>query len=330
MFSFLLIIIYVCFISLGLPDSLLGAAWPIIHKDFNVPVSYAGIISFTVSACTIVSSLLSDKLTKKFTPGIVTATSIVMTATALLGFAVSNSFWMLVVLAIPYGLGAGGVDACLNNYVALHYKSNHMSWLHAMWGLGTIISPYIMGYALTSGSGWNQGYLIVAVLQFCLSFIVFCSLKKWKVNVKKEVNKNRNSLSFKEIFAIPGALTCFIMFFCYCALEQTAMLWASSYLVQNNHFIEETAAMLASLFCIGITLGRIINGFLTYKLSDKTLIRVGSIVLVIAIIMLFIPTNITTIIGFVLIGLGCAPIYPSINPILIIRLRIMLHGFGVG
>ena len=310
MFSFLLAIIYLCFISLGLPDSLLGAAWPTIYREFNVPMSYAGIISVTVSLATIISSLLSDKLTKRFTPGLVTVVSIILSAIALLGFSFSNSFWMLLIFAVPYGFGAGGIDACLNNYVALHYKSKHMSWLHAMWGLGTIISPYIMGYALTGGSGWNQGYFIVSLIQFILSIIVICSLPKWKKNTETEVSKSM-SLSFKQILLIPGAITCFIMFFCYCALEQTAMLWASSYLVQNNHLPEEIAAMLASMFCIGITLGRILNGFLTYKLNDKKLIRLGMLILVIAIGLLFIPSTVTTIIGFVLIGLGCAPIYPS-------------------
>ena len=312
MISFLLAIIYLCFISLGLPDSLLGAAWPTIYQDFNVPVSYAGIISITICLSTIISSLLSDKLTKRFTPGLVTAVSIVTTAVALLGFSISSSFWMLLLFAVPYGLGAGGVDACLNNYVALHYKSNHMSWLHAMWGLGATISPYIMGYALTGGKGWNQGYLIVSLIQFLLCFVVFLSLPKWKRHTESEVVVNSKTLSIKEILVIPGALTCFITFFCYCALEQTAMLWASSYLVQNNHLQEETAAMLASMFCIGITLGRIINGFLTYKINDKNLIRLGMSVLAVAIVLLFIPTTVTTISGFVLIGLGCAPIYPSI------------------
>ena len=311
MFSFLLAIIYLCFISLGLPDSLLGAAWPTIYQEFNVPMSYAGIISVTVSLATIISSLLSDKLTKRFTPGLVTVFSIILSAIALLGFALSNSFWMLLLFAVPYGFGAGGIDACLNNYVALHYKSKHMSWLHAMWGLGTVISPYIMGYALTGGAGWNQGYLIVSLIQFALSIIVICSIPKWKKNTETEVSKSM-SLSFKQIFLIPGAITCFIMFFCYCALEQTAMLWASSYLVQNNNLQEEIAAMLASMFCIGITLGRIINGFLTYKLNDKKLIRLGMFILVVAVGLLFIPSTVTTIIGFVLIGLGCAPIYPSI------------------
>ena len=311
MFSFLLAIIYLCFISLGLPDSLLGASWPIIHQEFNVPLSYAGIISVIISLSTIVSSLLSDKLTKKFTPGVVTVTSIILTAIALLGFSFSNNFLMLVLFAIPYGLGAGGVDASLNNYVALHYESKHMSWLHAMWGLGTTISPFIMGYALTDGKGWNEGYFIVSIIQFVIFFIVLFTLPKWKKNHKEEVT-NVKALSFKQIFSIKGAITCFIMFFCYCALEQTAMLWASSYLVSHSGLDENIAATLASLFCVGITIGRIINGFLTLKLNDKKLIKIGITLLIIAVGLLFIPNKITTIIGFILIGLGCAPIYPSI------------------
>ena len=314
MFSFLLLIIYICFISLGLPDSLLGSAWPTIYQDFNVPVSYAGFVSVTVAAGTIFSSLASDKLTKKFSPGLVTVVSIIMTAGALLGFALSTKFWMLILFAIPYGLGAGGVDACLNNYVALHYESKHMSWLHCMWGLGTIISPYIMGLALTVGSGWNNGYLIVSIIQFTLAMFVFLTLPKWKkrTDEKEEITEVSKSLSIKEIISIPGAITCFVLFFCYCALEQTAMLWASSFLVLNNGIHEEIAAMLASLFCIGITLGRAINGFLTLRFSDKQLIRMGLSIIFIGIVLLFIPTNITNIIGFILIGLGCAPIYPCI------------------
>ena len=311
MFSFLLAIIYLCFVSLGLPDSLLGASWPIIHQEFNVPVSFAGFVSVTSCVCTIISSLLSDRLTKKFSPGVVTVVSIALSAVGLLGFSLSNNFYLLIIFAIPYGLGAGGVDACLNNYVAIHYESKHMSWLHAMWGLGTIISPYIMGYSLTSGTGWNQGYFIVSIIQFCICTIVFFTISKWHKNSGK-LNQNNQVLSLKDIVKIPGAITCFITFFCYCGLETTAMLWASSYLVDVRQLSEEVAAMLASLFCIGITVGRLINGFLTYKLKDKTLINIGISILLFAVLLLFIPNTVTTIVGFVLIGLGCAPIYPSI------------------
>ena len=313
MFSFILAVIYVCFISLGLPDSLLGSAWPTIYKDLDVPFSFAGIISALICLCTIISSLLSDKLTKKFSSGTVTCVSILLTATALIGFSISTEFWMLILFAIPYGLGAGGVDAALNNYVALNYESKHMSWLHAMWGVGATISPYIMGYALTNGSGWNQGYLIVSIIQFTICLFVFFTLPKWKGNKKeKEKNETKKSLKLIEVMKIPGAISSVIMFFAYCALEQSAMLWASSYLVQNNNIKEEVAAILASMFAIGITLGRFINGFLTLKLSDKKLIKLGLSIIVIGVVLMFIPLNLTTIIGFILIGLGCAPIYPSI------------------
>lgn len=313
MFSFILAVIYVCFISLGLPDSLLGSAWPTIYKDLDVPFSFAGIISALICMCTIISSLLSDKLTKKFSSGTVTCVSILLTATALIGFSISTEFWMLILFAIPYGLGAGGVDAALNNYVALNYESKHMSWLHAMWGVGATISPYIMGYALTNGSGWNQGYLIVSIIQFTICLFVFFTLPKWKGNKKEEEkNETKKSLKLIEVMKIPGAISSVIMFFAYCALEQSAMLWASSYLVQNNNIKEEVAAILASMFAIGITLGRFINGFLTLKLSDKKLIKLGLFIIVIGVVLMFIPLNLTTIIGFILIGLGCAPIYPSI------------------
>lgn len=312
MFSFLLLIIYICFISLGLPDSLLGSAWPIIYQDFNVPISYAGFVSVTIALGTIFSSLFSDKLTRRLSPGLVTAVSIIMTAGALLGFALSTKFWMLVFFAIPYGLGAGGVDACLNNYVALHYESKHMSWLHCMWGIGTTISPYIMGIVLTNGNNWNNGYLIIFLVQFILASFVFITLPKWQKREFEEDNVVAKSLTFKQIISIPGAVTCFVLFFCYCALEQTSMLWASSYLVLNNGLSEEIAAMLGSLFCIGITAGRAINGFLTIKFNDKTLIRLGLGIIFVGIALIFIPTDITSIIGFIMIGLGCAPVYPCI------------------
>jgi fucose permease len=278
-----------------------------------VPVSYAGFVSVTIALGTIVSSLASDRITKKLSPGLVTAISIIMTAGALLGFSLSNKFWMLIIFAIPYGLGAGGVDACLNNYVALHYESKHMSWLHCMWGIGATISPYIMGFVLTNGNNWNNGYLIVSIIQFSLAVFVFATLPKWE---KRKINNEdvmvAESLSIKQIISIPGAITCFILFFCYCALEQTSMLWASSYLVLNNGMEEEIAAMLGSLFCIGITLGRAINGFLAMKFNDKFLIRLGLGIIFGGIILLFIPVNVTSIIGFILIGLGCAPVYPCI------------------
>lgn len=313
MISLLLAIIYLCFISLGLPDSLLGSAWPNIYQDFNVPISYAGIISMIISLGTIISSLNCDKLTKKAGTGLITAISVTMTATALFGFAFSTKFWMLIIWAIPFGLGAGCVDASINNYVALHYKSHHMSWLHCMWGVGAAISPYIMGYALSYNQDWHKGYLYVAIIQIVLTIIIFFSLSLWKKSNNTQKSDNTKSLSLKQIISIPGAKMIFITFFSYCALEQTAMLWSSSYLVLNHNFTEEKAASFASLFFIGMTFGRALNGFLTFKFSDKTLIKLGHIIISIGLVFMLISFNeIFTLIALGLIGLGCAPIYPCI------------------
>lgn len=318
MFQLLLVIIYLAFISLGLPDSLLGSAWPTMYKEFSVPVSYAGVISMIISAGTIISSLQSDRLTKKFGTGKVTAISVLMTAVALFGFSGSHSFWMLCLWAIPYGLGAGGVDASLNNYVALHYKSRHMSWLHCMWGIGASLGPYIMGYALTGGQGWNMGYLYIAILQIVLTAILLLSLPLWEKNavsssVTDSTHSQREPLRLRQIVKIPGAKEVMVTFFCYCSLEQTAGLWASSYLVLHRGLSPEIAAGFASLFYIGITVGRAISGFLTIKLNDKQMIRLGQGVIVAGILSLLLPFGKeSSLLGLVLIGLGCAPIYPCI------------------
>ncbi|MBR2949611.1 MAG: MFS transporter [Lachnospiraceae bacterium] len=321
--SLLLALIYVCFISLGLPDSLLGSAWPVLHLALQVPVSYAGIISMVIFVGTILSSLFSDKLLHRFGAGKVTAVSVAMTAIALLGFSISNRFWMLILWAIPYGFGAGGVDAILNNYVALHFKPQHMSWLHCMWGVGACISPYIMSFALVELDRWNYGYLIVSVIQIVLSGVIFASLPIWNkeedaaaaVRDKEPTpeNEEEKALSFKEIFAIKGAVPCFLLFFCYCSLELTTSLWASTYLVQKWAFLPETAAGYASMFYIGITLGRLINGFLAMKLGDRFLIRMGIVIVACGIGLLSIPFHAGfALAGFIVTGLGCAPIYPCI------------------
>lgn len=317
MFILLTAIIYLSFISLGLPDSLLGSAWPVMREEFGAPLSYAGIVSMVICAGTIVSSLLSDRLTKKLGTGLVTAISVAMTAVALFLFSVSTQFWMLIIFAVPYGLGAGGVDAALNNYVALHLKARHMSWLHCMWGVGAAVSPYIMSYALTGGTGWNQGYLIISIIQICLSAIIFISLPLWKkcgkVLYSPVEERKEKPVPFKEIFKIKGAVTCFICFFSYCALEQTAMLWASSYMISHNGITAEDAAMFASLFFIGMTAGRGINGFLTIKFKDKTLIRAGQALIFVGVALVAVPQiKALTIAGFIVTGLGCAPVYPSI------------------
>ena len=315
MIHLLLVIIYLSFISLGLPDALLGAAWPIMSQEFAVPLSYAGGISLIIAIGTVISSLMSDRMTKWLGAGKVTAISVVMTAVAIWGFSVSDQFCQLCLWAIPYGLGAGSVDASLNNYVALHYASRHMSWLHCMWGLGASIGPYIMGIALTGGMGWNQGYGIIAILQIILSAVIFLSLPLWKKR-KDEPTANgerAKPLTMKQILSIRGAKDVMIAFFCYCALEQTCILWGSSYFVLHNGLDEETAASLASLYMLGLTFGRFLNGFLTYKISDTNLIRLGEAIIALGILVMFLPLGyMAAMIGLTLMGLGSAPIYPCI------------------
>ena len=278
MIHLLLAVIYLSFISLGLPDSLLGSAWPVIHAELGVPMSWAGAVSIIVSLGTVVSSLQSDRLTKKLGTGKVTAISVGMTAAALFGFSVSGPFWMLCLWAVPYGLGAGSVDAALNNYVALHYASRHMSWLHCMWGLGAAVGPYVMGLALAGGAGWHMGYRYIALLQIALTAVLVISLPLWRLHrtgAAGEENRNAAPLTLPQILRIPGAKEVMAAFFCYCALEQTAILWASSYLHVYKGIPAETAAGYAGLFFLGITAGRALSGFLTMKLSDPQMIRLG-------------------------------------------------------
>ena len=315
MIHLLLAVIYLSFISLGLPDSLLGAAWPKMYLEFGVPVSSAGIISMIISMGTIISSLQSDRLTKKLGTGRVTAISVGITAAALFGFSISGSFWMLCLWAIPYGLGAGSVDASLNNYVALHYASRHMSWLHCMWGLGTSLGPYIMGYVLTSGQRWNMGYRYISCLQFMLTAILVCSLPLWKKvggNAQVQEEASSEPLPLKKILSISGAKEVMLTFFCYCGIEQTAILWASSYLVFHSGFSAEKAAGLAALFFIGITVGRALSGFITMKLSDPQMIRMGQAIILAGILIMLLPVGFGSQAGLLMIGLGCAPIYPCI------------------
>ena len=312
MLHLLLAVIYLSFISLGLPDALLGSAWPSMYGEFGVPVSYAGIISMTIAAGTVLSSLQSDRLTRKLGAGKVTAASVGITAAAIFGFSVSHSFGMLCLWAIPYGLGAGSVDAALNNYVALHFASRHMSWLHCMWGVGASLGPYIMSYALTGGGRWNTGYRYIALLQIALTALLLFSLPLWKAPAGAEETP-APAMTLGQILRIPGAKAVMVTFFCYCAVEQTAGLWASSYLVLQKGVPTETAAGFASLFFIGITVGRALSGFLTMKLSDGQMVRLGEGIIAVGIAALLLPLGEqAALAGLLLIGLGCAPVYPCV------------------
>ena len=315
MFSILLAIIYVAFISLGLPDSLLGSAWPVMRLQFGAPLSFAGVISMIIAGGTIVSSLLSDRMTRKLGAGLVTAVSVAMTAAALFGFSISRSLAALCLWAIPYGLGAGAVDAALNNFVALHYSSRHMSWLHCFWGVGASVSPYIMGACLAHSGSWEMGYRTVSVIQVALTAGLFLSLPLWREKkgaAGADGGRSGPALGLKGALRIPGVPFILLAFFAYCAAETTAGLWASTYLVEVRGVDPQTAARFASLFYLGITFGRFLNGFVADRLGDRKLIRVGAAVMAAGAAMILMPVNALALAGLVVFGLGCAPVYPSI------------------
>lgn len=312
----LLVIIYLAFISLGLPDALLGSAWPSMYGGLGVSIDAAGIIAMIVAGGTIVSSLFSDRLIRRFGTGMVTFVSVTMTAVALLGFSLSGSYWMLCAFAIPLGLGAGSVDAALNNFVALHYKARHMSWLHCFWGIGASVGPIIMSYSLVRAGSWNTGYRVISIVQFALVGVLLVSLPLWK-KVQTPESRGESSqqkvLTIPQLVALPGAKPVLLAFFCYCAIENTVNLWASSYLVTVRGIPAETAARWVSLYFIGITCGRFLSGFLTIKLKHRQMVRLGQLLIGLGIVVLMLPIDGNALlVGLFLIGLGCAPIYPSL------------------
>ncbi|MBR1597542.1 MAG: MFS transporter [Lachnospiraceae bacterium] len=345
MYALLLAVIYLAFISLGLPDSLLGAGWPVMHEYFGVSLSSAGIVSMLISGGTIVSSLASERITKKLGTKYVTLLSVALTSAALFGFSISTGFFMICLWAIPYGLGAGSIDAALNNYVALHYNSRHMSWLHCFWGVGTIISPYVMSCALTY-SNWQTGYKSVAGIQLCIAVVLLATLRLWRINEGENISEiavgkvniterksdndcanDRESGNIAEstdsddrilglsgavkIKGVPDMLTGFM---CYCSAESTCMLWTASYLIKMRGVRAEKAAAFASLFFIGMTVGRFLAGFIATRLGDRNMIRLGACIMAVGIVLIAITAlpEMAVLGGFVIIGLGCAPIYPSI------------------
>ena len=308
----LILIIYMAFISLGLPDSLLGSAWPVIHSEIDVPLSYSGIIFMIISFGTVVSSLNSDRLVKKIGTGKVTAFSTMLTVIALMGFSFSYSLLSLCLWAIPYGLGAGSIDAALNNYVALHYASRHMSWLHCMWGVGATTGPLIMSFALSQHHDWHLGYRYVGLIQLALMIILFISLPIWQEK-KQEVTEMGKTMPLFEILRIEGVVPMMVTFFCYCALEQSTGLWASSWLVTSKGIDADVAARFASLFFTGITVGRAISGFITFKLNDRQMVHLGLGIIFLGMVCLLQNfSDRISLLGLVMIGIGCAPIYPSL------------------
>ena len=312
MTHFLLAVIYLAFISLGLPDALLGGAWPVIYQQWDIPVSWAGILYMIISLGTVASSLLSDRLTRALGAGKVTALSVAFTAAALWGFSASGAFWQLCLWAVPYGLGAGSVDAALNNYVAIHYDARHMSWLHCMWGVGASIGPRIMARALTGAQDWSGGYRTVALIQTVLTLGLLCSLPLWKGKRQPEGQRREKALSVPQVLAIPGVKRAMTAFFCYSAVETTVFLWGASYLVLHRGMAEAEAARLGGLFYLGMTVGRALSGFAAMRRSDRQLIRLGQAVTAVGIVILLLPLGMaSSAAGMLVMGLGCAPIYPS-------------------
>lgn len=319
MATFLLILIYFAFISLGLPDSLLGVSWPVMQPGFQVPYSYAGIASMITSGGTIVSSLISGRLIHRFGTGKVTFASVLMTAVALFGFSQAPSFAWILLLAVPLGLGAGAVDAGLNGYVAEHYKAHHMSWLHCFWGIGALSGPMIMSQLIVANYSWRTGYLIVSLIQLVLVSVLFFSLPLWpkpSSGAQAATGKNQaGKAALRGLFfplQIPGVKYALVAFLFYCGIEWTMGLWGSSYLVQARGLDAATAAAWVSAYYGSITVGRLITGFITMRIHNKTLIRVGQMFILSGALLLFLPLPaVFALLGFMLIGLGCAPIFPG-------------------
>lgn len=312
--SLLLPLIYLAFISMGLPDALLGSAWPTMQQSMHVPVWYAGVISILISSATVVSSLLSNRLITRLGTSTLTVASTALTAVALFGFSFSTDFWHLCLWAIPYGLGAGSIDAALNNYVALHYKSRHMSWIHFCWGLGATAGPTLMGYCLTHGHAWTTGYQTAGIAQTVMFAMLLASLPLWKrASTQGNPDEQSAPTSTRAALRLPGVPSVLIAFFCYCALESSCGMWASTYMVMHRGIDPAAAAKWASFFYLGITIGRFALGFIADHIGNRNMVRSGQACAAIGCTLVMLPSShAITFTGFILIGLGCAPIFPCL------------------
>ena len=316
MATILLVIIYLAFISLGLPDSMLGAAWPVAYAQLGAPVSYAGFVSIGITVGTVISSLVSVRVIRRFGTGGVTAACVLLTASALLGISFTHSFVVLMLLAIPLGLGGGAIDAALNNYVALHYKASHMSFLHSFWGVGATISPLIMSHFLKQNGYWQGGYRFVSIIQMSLAFIMFVTLPLWgKVSHASADELHGGPIEIDNRAAIRkrGAIFAVLSFFFYCAAEASVGLWAATYFVSVRGVDPSVAASWGSLFFFGIMGGRMISGLLAMRVKERTLINIGLIIAVAGALLLALPLpQVFSLAGLLLFGLGCAPVFPNL------------------
>ena len=316
MATLLLIVIYIAFIGLGIPDSLFGAAWPAIYGEFNLPVSYANFVTLTTSLCTFISSLISARVINRFGTDKVTAVSTALTAVAIFTMSFSGNYFFMPLLAIPLGLGAGAIDSGLNNYVALHYNAMQMNFLHCFYGMGVSLSPYLLSFALSGAGGWRAGYRTVAIIQMIISVIVIVTLPIWKKSghaendAKEELPK---TLSAKEIFAVKGLFKVWMMFFTACAIEFCCGIWGSTFLVEYKGVDPALASKIMTLYYIGIAVGRFLSGVLSVKISAKGLVVLGQGVIAAAVVFLFLPFSPAfSAIGLFLAGLGVSPIYPNL------------------
>lgn len=315
MYSLLIAVIYLIFISLGLPDSLLGSGWPAMHAAFSVPSSYAGYVSMTISFMTIISALLSPMMIKRFHTKWIVIVSIFLTVMGLIGFSISTSYAMLFVFAVPYGLGAGAIDASVNHYVANNYSGSVMNFLHCFYGVGAVISPNIMAVALSKAS-WNEGYRWTAYIQIFILLICIISLPLWKKNESDSNKQEEEVAGIREALKRPGVVLTLIAFFAYCSGEATCFLWTSSYFAGvKEGLTDHLIASFGSLIFGGLMLGRLISGFVSNRLGDRMLIRIGIFVEVVGILLVMIPVAsfIPAAIGFVIIGTGMGPVYPAIQ-----------------
>ena len=315
-----LALIYLAFISLGLPDSLLGSSWPLMHLSFGVPVGSAGFLAIVVSTGTILSSLLSHRLIRRFGTGVVMVGSVSLTAIALLGTSLAPSFWLLIVLAIPLGVGAGAVDSGLNAFVAAHYAAKHMNWLHCFWGVGAMLGPILISALTKSGFGWRSGYFSIAMLQVALVTLLLFSLPMWRQFEPRSVREAAEQTTEEKAKRAPllaplraaGAKYAMATFFLYTTVENSFMLWGASYLVKVKGNLPEDAAGWVSLFFVGITVGRALSGILSTKLSSEKLIRLGIALVLGGLVVLLLPLpNAVAPAALLLIGFGLAPIFPA-------------------
>lgn len=316
MVTILLIVIYIAFIGLGIPDSLFGTAWPAIYTEYGLPISLGGVITMVTFIGTTISSLLSARLIRKFGTARLTAGCTLLTALALLGFSFSHSFVVLIILAVPLGLGAGSIDTALNNYVASHYNASQMSFLHCFYGVGVTVSPFILTIVFRNDTNWRIGYGIATIIQFAIAAIVIFSLPLWnRVRDKNEISESAiKSLSVIEASKIRGVKVMWLLFLCTCSIELTVGAWSSTFLVESRGATEELAAGTITFYYLGMTSGRFLSGVLARKIHSRTIITIGSVILGIALLMLTITNNsYIAIAALFLIGLGNGPLFPNLN-----------------